>query len=279
MKSDFWLEQIPIWGIFFLTGILILVSIWVGIFLGKRIRHKPDHITETSLGSIILAILGLLAFMLAFTFGLSAERFQARRQLLLDEVVSIGTTYLRAEMLSEPHRSEIRKLLRQYVDGRVNLAKESMQKKMPNLRETVLRSESLQNQIWSHTVAIAADKNNSVINALFINSLNNMIDLQTSRLAVLNYKTAPIIWYVLYFITVISMITVGFQLGLTGKKGLIGGIFLALTFSSVIFLIADIDRATEGYLQVNQRPMFELQKHMQADEANQIEKAAAPAHK
>ncbi len=65
-----------------------------------------------SAGSVIAVSLGLLAFMLAFTFGIAANRFDTRKQLVLDEINAIGTTYLRANTLPEPPRTKIRKLLR-----------------------------------------------------------------------------------------------------------------------------------------------------------------------
>ena len=65
------------------------------------------------------AMLGLLAFILAFTFGLVAARFDTRRQVLLDEANAIGTTYLRAGMLPE-QGEKIRALLRDYVSVRLN---------------------------------------------------------------------------------------------------------------------------------------------------------------
>jgi hypothetical protein len=263
MKSVFWLEQIPLWGVFFLTTAIVLVSIWFGTFLGQRRRRKADRETESSLGTIIAAMLGLLAFLLAFTFGIAAELFQSKRQLLLNEVNAIGTTYLRADLLSEPHRSQIRKLLREYVDIRVNLAREGRQKLVIKLQEAISRSEVLQDQMWSHAVAAAGADQRSVMGALFIASLNEMIDLQTSRLTVFKYHIPPIIWYSLCFIAVVSMGTVGYQVGLSDKSIIRISIVLALTFSAVIFLIADLDRSTEGHLQVNQQPMFELQKQMQ----------------
>lgn len=103
MKTD-WIEQVPLWGVFGITVVMVLVSIWIGTLLGQQRRRKPDHEEEGSLGTIISATLGLLAFMLAFTFGIASERFQTRKQLLLDEVNTIGTTYLRAGLLLEPHR-------------------------------------------------------------------------------------------------------------------------------------------------------------------------------
>ena len=263
MSSDFWLGQIPLWGIFGLTVAIVLLSIGAGTFLGQRRRRLPDHENESSLGTIIGATLGLLAFMLAFTFGMAADRFQMRKQLLLEEVNAVGTTYLRAGLLLEPHRSEIQKLLREYVDLRVDIVKQALHQKSEKFGDILSRSEALQEQLWSHAVALAKADRSSEIDALFISSLNEMIDLHNSRVTVLGYHIPTPIWYVLYFITIFSTITVGYQAGLSGKTSFNMGLILALTFSAVIFLIADLDRATEGSLRISQQPMYELQKKLQ----------------
>jgi len=263
MKSDFWLDQFPLWGVFLLTIVIVLFSIGIGTLMGSRRRRQPDHETEASLGTIIGATLGLLAFMLAFTFGIAAERLQTRMQLLLDEVNTIGTTYLRAGLLLEPHRSEIRKLLREYVDIRANLAKENLPQQVKKLHEALVRSEVLQDQMWSHADALAKADRDSETDALFISSLNEMIDLHNSRVTVVRYRIPTPIWNTLYFITILSMVTAGYQAGLSGKSSLKIGLVLALTFATVVFLIADLDRATEGRLRVSQQPMLELQKKLQ----------------
>lgn len=270
MSSDFWMDKIPIWGLFILTVALVLLSICIGQFFGDRRRRQPDHESESSLGAIVGATLGLLAFMLAFTFGMAAERLGTRKQLLLDEVNAIGTTYLRAGLLLEPHRSEVQKLLREYVDTRASLAKEALSGELSKFNEAVSRSETLQEQIWSRAVAITDADRNSEIDALFIDSLNQMIDLHNSRLTVFNYRIPTLIWYVLYFIAILAMVMVGYQKGLSSKSSVKITIVLALTFSVVIFLIADLDRPIEGTLRVNQKPILELQKKMQAQpqEAN-----------
>jgi len=258
----FWLDKIPLLGIFGLTIVIVLLSIWIGAFLGNRKRRQSDHEDESSLSSIIGATLGLLAFMLAFTFGIAAERYQTRKQLLLNEVNAIGTTYLRAQLLLEPHRSEVQTLLREYVDRRVNLAKETPLSQLEAFKDILSHSEALQNQLWSHAVALAEADRSSEIDALFIGSLNEMIDFHHSRITVLQYRIPTLIWYVLLFITILSMATVGYQAGLSGQSSIKMGVVLALTFSSVIFLITDLDRIT-GTLRVNQQPMFDLQERMQ----------------
>jgi len=267
VKSDFWLDQIPLWGVFLLTIVIVLLSIRMGTLMGKRRRRQPEHETDASLGTVIGATLGLLAFMLAFTFGLAADRLQARKQLLLDEVNTIGTAYLRAGLLLEPHQSEIRRLLREYVDIRANLAREDLSRQLKKLPEALSRSEALHDQMWSHAVAIADADRSSEIDALFISSLNEMIDLHNSRLTVARYRIPTILWNVLYFITILSMATVGYQAGLSAKSSLRIGLVLAFTFSTMVYLIADLDRVTEGSLRVNQQPLLQLQKKMQTPAA------------
>jgi hypothetical protein len=260
--NSFWLDKIPLWGIFGLSVVVVLLSIWTGAVLGKRRRRQSEQEDESSFSTIIGTTLGLLAFMLAFTFGIAAERYQTRKQLLLDEVNAIGTTYLRARLLLEPHRSEVQKLLREYVDIRVHLAKKTRERQLEEFKKILSRSEVLQNQLWSHAVALAEAERSSEIDALFISSLNEVINFHNSRVTVMQYHIPTVIWYVLFFITILSMATVGYQAGLSGQSSIKTGVVLALTFSSVIFLITDLDRVT-GNLRVNQQPMFDLQKQMQ----------------
>jgi hypothetical protein len=268
MKSSFWLDRIPLLGVFFLTVLCVFLVICIGTVVGLRISRRPDHEKEAPLGVIVGASLGLVGFILAFSFGITAQIFQARRQLLLDEVNAIGTTYLRAEMLAEPHGSDIRKLLREYVDLRVNLASESRYQNPDKLQKAISDSEALQDRMWSHAVALSKADRSSIIDGLFINSLNQMIDLQTSRITTASYRLPRIIWYVIYFITFISMFLVGYQTGLSGKSNHKVGIMLALMFSTVLFLMVDLDLATEGYFRLSQKPMLELQKKIQMSGEN-----------
>ena len=108
------LDAIPLWALFILTLFLVLLSIEGGYRLGRYRLTRSEHEKEAPVGAMVAAMLGLLAFMLAFTFGLAAQRFDTRRQVLLDEANAIGTTYLRAAMLPE-RGEELRSLLRKYV--------------------------------------------------------------------------------------------------------------------------------------------------------------------
>jgi hypothetical protein len=108
-------EQIPVWMLSGIVALSVAAFVQLGVLLERHIaRSQPaqDQSGE-GIGSVVGALLGLLAFMLAFAFGMAAERRGERIQLLLDEVNSIGTTYLRTGTIPEPHRSASREILRE----------------------------------------------------------------------------------------------------------------------------------------------------------------------
>jgi hypothetical protein len=65
----------------------------------------------------------------------------------------------------------------------------------------------------------------------------------------------------------LSMAAVGYQFGLSGRLNLLVALAMAVTFSIVIGLIVDLDRAGKGSIQVSQRPMIELQKRLATSDA------------
>jgi len=251
------LDNAPLWLVFSFSVSLVLLSIVVGFAIGLRQRARGTDIAEAPVGSIIGALLGLLAFLLTFTFGMASSRFDARRQLLLSEVNAIATTALRAETLPEPERSACLSLFRKYVDIRVEVAGNPFR-----IKRALAESDSLQDDLWANAVSISG-KMNSPIGALFVSSLNEVIDLHTSRkTVVLLYRIPLTIWLGLGMVTVFSMGAVGFQFGLFAKHHWGLGLVLAMTFSTVVLLITVLDRPYDDLLKVNHGAMLELQQKL-----------------
>jgi hypothetical protein len=255
MQGNEPLDVLPLWALWFGVTLVILLSAEAGYRVG-RFRERRTHEMETPVGEMVAATLGLFAFILAFTFGLAATRFDTKRQLVLDEANAIGTTYLRAEML--PERSgEIRALLRDYLDVRIEAVKPG------KLEEGVRRSENLQNRLWEQTVPIAAKNPNSIIVGLFVQSLNDVIDLHAKRLTAGTRNQIPfVIWAALYGISILAFAAMGYHSGMTGTTRSVVIITVAFTFSVVIALIADLDRSQEGILNVSQQALIDLRQSM-----------------
>lgn len=151
MQNNGPLDALPLWGLFIVILLVVPLSVEFGYRLGKYRRSRSEQEKEAPVGTMVGATLGLLAFILAFTFGLAAARFDARRQVLLDEANAIGTTYLRAGIL--PERGEqIRALLRDYVDARLEAVRSG------NVAEGIRRSENIQQQLWSQAESVVRKK-------------------------------------------------------------------------------------------------------------------------
>jgi hypothetical protein len=251
------LDALPLWGFFVAVLLLVLLSVEGGYRLGQYRRRRSEQETEAPLGAMVGATLGLLAFMLAFTFGSAADRFDSRRQLLLDEANAIGTAYLRAGMLPD-QRQEVRALLRDYVDTRLQAVQSN------KIAEGIRRSEQLQDQLWAQAVVLGEKNPASIVVGLFVESLNEVIDIHTKRVtAGVRNRIPAAIWLALLSVAVIALAAVGYHVGLAGTSRSLAQVAVALTFSVVIGLIADLDRPQEGTLTVSQQALVDLRQSMQ----------------
>ena len=253
------LDLLPIWGVFLTTVAVVLLAVEGGFRLGQYRRRRSEQEDRPPVGEMVAATLALLAFMLAFTFGLAASRFDVRRGLVIDEANAIGTTYLRAGLLPEPHRSDVRNLLREYVDVRLEAVQPD------KLSQSISRSEELHARLWAHAVAVGEKNPGSIVVGLFIGSLNEVIDLHAKRLALgVRSRIPGTIWAALSFVAIIGTSVMGYHAGLAGSGRSLALLALVLAFSAVVTLIADLDRPQEGLLRVSQQTMIDLQKTLAA---------------
>ena len=251
------LDFAPLWVQFALTFVLVLFAIEGGFEIGVRRAAQRKAENASSAGAMANASLALLAFLLAFTFGFAASRLEARRTILLDEVNAIGTTYLRAGTLPDAEAAQARVWLREYVDSRLEAVRTG------KLEEGIQQWEELQRRLWESAAAIARSNPTSIPVGLYLQTLNAMIDLHATRLNESVRVRIPVtIWAALYVLTVIAMLEMGYQTGLSGKRRPLSVPAFALAFAVVIYLIGDLDRPQAGTIRVSQQPLVELRQSM-----------------
>lgn len=265
-------HSIPLLVVYFLTVLLVLGALAVGIAIGHRHRRYNKDVKDSSVGSAVAASLGLLAFLLAFTFNLTANRYNQRKALLLDEVNGIRTLYLRADFLQPAARERARALLAEYVDLR-----DFNPEKEPRINERLARSAEIHGELWQLVDEHLRQHYSPAYLRQFVEPLNAVISSHYSRVTVgLQYHIPGPIWMALYFMTVLAMLMIGFQFGISRGGSLKVALALALTFATVILLIADLDRATEGLLILDQTPMHELNQALKADRGGHSKRIRAP---
>ena len=227
--------------------------------MGKRAaRASPDE-KESPAAAMSGAILGLVAFILAFTFGIASGRYDTRKQLVREEANAIRTAYMRAEFLSDGERAKVYRLLRQYTDIRVSFALSWDIDKLPEL---LSRSTDIQHQLWAIAVA-NGHRDNSDISALFVESINQLVDLHALRMALAVETRIPVgIWAILLSLSLLGMMATGYQAGIAAPKRSQTVPILAVAFALVITLIAGLDRPNTRFISVTQRPLIEAEDWM-----------------
>jgi hypothetical protein len=256
------IDAIPIWAIFAATIIVVLVAVEVGYRLGHATHRRSEDEKESPVSAIAGAILGLAAFMLAFTFGIVSERHDAKKALVRDDAIAIRTAWQRSDFLPETDRPEAAALLRQYVDLRVKFA-ETRSLEPEAVKGVLSETQRLQTRLWNMAVANARKDMNSDVAALYIDSLNEVSGIHASRVAVgLQARVPSEIWVVLYCITILGMMSVGYQTGIAGSKRSMAWPVLALSFALVFALIASLDRPDSGVMKVTQQPLIDLRDSM-----------------
>jgi hypothetical protein len=121
----------------------------------------------------------------------------------------------------------------------------------------------LHNLLWSQVVVLGERDPRSIVAGLFIQSLNEVIDLHAKRVtAGLRSRIPGIIWVALYLVAILAMVAVGYHEGLTSPRR--SGVVLVLTlaFSAVLLLVVDLDRPQEGLLKVSQQALVDVRNFM-----------------
>lgn len=250
-------DAFPIWLCCVVAAALVFGATECGLwFVKARIGSADDTTSAPRIESVVGAMLGLLALLMAFTFHLASSRFDQRKQMLLAEVNAIGTTFLRADFLPDPQRSETKELLQQYVAARLDLS-------MANMAARLEEAERLQTRLWAIAVSLQQTNMAMPLVPLYAASLNEVIDLHESRVVVgLQYRVPDGIWLGLAMLVALSMFGVGIQFGFAGQRYTGVRMVLALGFAIVVWLIADLDRPGAGMLSVSQQPLQDLQRQI-----------------
>jgi hypothetical protein len=238
--------------------IVLSLSALLGVLVGRALRNRPDTTREPA--SVAQgALLGLVGLLLAFGLSMAVGRYETRRTLVVQEANDIGTAYLRAQLLDEPHRSRAMALFTQYADAAIAVA--NVVPDTAKYRENVAKLEALQVQLW--TTAGAAVKADPVGTAprLYTEALNDTFDTHTERVASLGNHVPTPVMVLLVVGTSAALAALAYFLTLLGKgftTALITGVVLLI----ILFVSFDLDRPHRGFITVPDTALVQVRQSM-----------------
>ena len=248
------------WVIALVVIVLLLLAIELGYRMGAKVPSGLSDSEKTPVLAISGALFGVLALLLGFTFSMSLDRFEQRKQLVLEESNAIGTAYLRSQLLPEPDRSAVPGILRSYVDARLDFF--NLRNDPAQFKGVIDRTENLQDELWAHAANAVQKDDREVTTGLFIEALNEVIDLHSARVNAMENHVPGSVLLILILVAILSALLVGYGCGLEKRHHLLSTSIMALLIGVVIVVIMDLDRPTRGLIRVGQESMIRLHDSM-----------------
>lgn len=232
-----------------LLALILFIGILLFYVFGLRAsffrkKKDPDYHLQ-NLTPFVSAMLGLISLLLAFTFNQSANYYNTRRELILQESNSIGTVLLRADMYPPSERDAFRRDLKSYIHERIYYYQ--VGESSEAISSSIQRSTVLSNRIWKRA-ALLAQKDDVVVKSMqMIPAINEMIDMVGAREEARLVRISQIIIWLLGF----SCLWGSFIVGYTSKSNKTDWIIVlsyALLTVMTFYVILDLDQARTGLI-------------------------------
>ena len=240
----------------------LIVSMVLLLEIGRRAAlrmlqrgEKPAHV-----GAVEGALFALLGLLIAFTFSSGVARFEERRELIVEEANEIGTSYLRIDVLPLEAQPAMRDLFRSYVDSRLEVYRH-----IPDLeaaKSELDRSSKLQIQIWNYAVKSCAGQPNYCM-TLLLPSLNNMIDITTTRTMMSQFHPPMIVYILLMVFCLAAALLAGYGMA-EGGRSWVHVIGFSLAIAMTVYVILDVEYPRVGLIRIDKtdQVLIELRQSM-----------------
>ncbi len=219
---------------------------------GRRLRARPGRhkLEGPGFPAIEGAVFGLFGLLLAFTFSGAVARWDAHRNLIVEEANDIGTAYLRLDLLPADAQPELRDLFRQYTTIRAHRFDF-----LPDTPQTIAAAEEsdrLQGEIWRRSLAAAtAPGANPDAAKLLLPALNAMIDITSTRSNAFEMHPPPVVYFLLMILSCACALLAGY--GMTGQRSLVHLVGFAFIVAFTIYATLEIEYPRRGLIRLTER--------------------------
>ena len=236
--------------IFFSAFFLLWFAAWAGGRLSQRRRDLTEEL-RTDFGVVLAATLTLLGLIIGFSFSMATARYDLRKSYEEAEANAIGTEYVRADLLPAAEGAEVRALLRQYTDLRIQFYKT---RDVADLRQIDADTARVQRELWAAAAKPATAQPSAVV-ALAVGGMNDVLNSQGNTQAAWWNRIPGAAWALMFAIAVFCNGLLGY-----GARQMEPRLFmvLPLVVAVAFFLIADIDSPRGGVIRVHPQNLVSL---------------------
>ncbi len=260
-----WLGEQETWVIILVLFVAMMIAAEIACRIGKRLTSRAPEAGKGHFGAIQGSLLGLLALLVSFTFNMSIQRYEGRRQLLVEDANTLNALYLRSMLLPMPERAGFKQLLREYVEIRAAPTVYGQDRSIPELRAAFQKSAGLHQRMWELARSLAQkDPPPRSVDEVLRLLVETASSTERRVNAFISRVPDPIIWLLCGAATV-GMGVIGFSAGLGNHRGLPARVVLTILICGTVYVILDLDRPRQGLLKIDQTPLVQLKQVIDAD--------------
>lgn len=268
-----WLVFAPLWSV----ALVLLAGGGLCIAAGWQFRRLISKQGTSSLGSdqegyVLSAVSGLLALLIGFTFAVAIDRFDMRRDRVLDEANAIQTVYVQAQLLPEPHRTRISQIVVSYVDTRTSLGAAAPG---PERQALYRRSEELVTDLGAAATSAFASIKSLDFSSTFADSVSRVMETRASWLNGRQSHVPADVYALLFVYQLMAAGLLGFVL--TGSVGRQVAVALLILSAAALLLVIEIDRPVTGRINEPQDAMRNLQIFLRQRPPKAFDRYAEPS--
>lgn len=231
----------------------LMLSVEVGFRAGRRGTRNGEKGGGGPVGTIQAAALGLLGLLLGFSFSGAASRFIERQDLVTREANAIGTAYLRAELLGEPYRADLRASLRSYTKHHIEVSE--------RLKGGIDADDA--NEVERQHAAIWKAARDGVeakpaLTVAVLSPVNEVIDLYSTRIAAGRKHLPALVLGLLFACSSIALAAIGFGCGMAGRRLMPLTGALAFLIGTALWTTLDLDHSRRGVIRISDAPLKAL---------------------
>ena len=247
-----------------LAGILFGATV-LGLWAGRSLNRHLDTLREP-IGVVQAALLTLVGLLLAFGLAMAVGRYDSRRTAVVDDANAIGTAYLRAQTLPEPIRSRTLPLYTRYADASLDL---SGAVPGTSAQARAIAAESvIHRRLWALAGEALAARPTDSAPRLYAESLNNLIDMQTTRVSALNNRVPAAILVVEVIGAATALALLALYLAML-SRGVVTVLLAAGLVTLLLFVTFDLDRPARGFITIPTAPLLALRASMELPPASE----------
>lgn len=235
--------------VFLGVALALLLSMEIGFRVGRWHQTLGRASIKEFVGIIDAPILALLGLLIGFTFFGAAERFDHRRDLIVEETNDIGTAYLRLDLLRPEDRDVLRNLFREYLDSRLRTYAV-----LPDVKAAIAEydhSQELQTKIWDQSILASQKTGTAHASIQLLPALNAMFDITTTRLAVTQFHPPRVVFVMLAALALIAAMLAGYQMSSAAMRSWFHVLLFVTTFTLALYVIVDLEYPRLGMIRVD----------------------------